>query len=97
MVYNKGSLKVEESSNIVFDETTNSYPRKSPITKDINDNLDNKVAFALEKLNLEGNVHGGAGEIQMMKGRKKKRTLLIIWITHFSHLRHLGSTLVISH
>lgn len=56
IVYNKRTLKVEESSNVVFDETDTAYPRKSPIDKDINENLDKEIAFKHGKLNLEGNA-----------------------------------------
>ncbi|MCQ7222063.1 DDE-type integrase/transposase/recombinase [Salmonella enterica] len=60
-VYNKRTQTVEESSNVKFDETNRTYPRKSSIDKDINDK-DQSISQGVQNLSLDGHDQGGERE-----------------------------------
>ncbi|XP_074576648.1 uncharacterized protein LOC141833162 [Curcuma longa] len=57
-VYNKRTQTIEESSNVEFDESNNTYPRKSPIDEDINARTQD-ITNELKNLQLESNNLGG--------------------------------------
>lgn len=54
-IYNKRTLKVKESSNIVSDENLKQF-----ISKDIDGILNKDIVFGQKNLSLEDNVQGRA-------------------------------------